>query len=35
VVFTKLDKRKKGGSPSDDNIAAFEQVGWMVGGLVE
>ncbi|EFN59273.1 hypothetical protein CHLNCDRAFT_17068, partial [Chlorella variabilis] len=33
VVFTKLDKRKKGASPSDDNIAAFEQVwlGWACG----
>ena len=27
IVFTKLDKRKKGVTPSDDNIAAFEQVG--------
>lgn len=24
VVFTKLDKRKKGGPPAEENIAAFE-----------
>jgi hypothetical protein len=32
IVFTKLDKKKKGGSPSDENIAAFEeQVGEACG----
>lgn len=25
LVFTKLDKRKKGGPPAEENIAAFEE----------